>query len=81
MIKSESSLGSNFEKVVFTAGEFIISGKNTTLLVGTAGVLSCIGADTTDKVTDLPVPIGYNPISCKKILEAGTTADNIWVLR
>ncbi len=80
MIKAESSLGSHFEQVVFTGGVFNITGKNTTLLVGTGGVLNCIGAKGTT-ATALPVPTGYNPIDCKQIIETGTTATGIWVLR
>ncbi len=80
MIKREASLGSNFEAVDPSAGDVIVNGKDTTLLIGTGGVLMVDGKDGGTNVA-LTVPAGYNPISVSKIYQTGTTATGIVVLR
>ncbi len=79
-IKREASLGSNFEAVDPTAGDVIINGKDSTLLIGTAGILMVDGKEGGTNVA-LPVLAGYNPISVSKIYKTGTTATGIVVLR
>lgn len=50
------------------------------LLIGTAGTLTCIMVGGAGPVTIPYVPVGYNPLKVRRVLATGTTAALITAL-
>lgn len=69
---------SNFAAIAPNDGIDLPSGVTRGIYVGVAGNIKITGSDDTDaNAVIVPVPVGFSPISVKKVWLTGTTATGL----